>query len=256
MNRYFIELAYKGTPFSGWQLQTNAPTVQGELERVLWTLFREPVRLTGAGRTDSGVHASHFVAHFDTQREDLDKDTTLIIKLNGMLPREIVVFRIIAVTPNAHARYDALSRTYHYRIATKKNPFTIDLAFHFYRSLDLEKMNEVAAILPQYNDFTSFAKLHGESKTNLCELMNAQWFDSNDELRFEITANRFLRNMVRAIVGTMIDVGLGKYPPEDVHRIIQEKDRNAAGASAPPQGLYLVKIEYPRLLIDNNLFIL
>ena len=227
-------------------MQTNAPTVQGELERALWTLFREPVRLTGAGRTDSGVHALHYIAHFDTLREDLDKDPSLIIKLNGMLPREIVVFRIIAVAPDAHARFDAVSRTYHYRIATKKNPFTIDLAFHFYRALDLAKMNEAAAILSQYNDFTSFAKLHGESKTNLCNLFSAQWFDDSDgELRFEITANRFLRNMVRAIVGTMIDVGLGKYPPEDVHRIIQEKDRTAAGASAPPQGLYLVAIKYP-----------
>ena len=163
-----------------------------------------------------------------------------------MLPREIVIFRIIAVPPAAHARYSAVARTYHYRIATKKNPFTVDLAFHFYRPLDLAKMNEAAEILPQYKDFTSFAKLHGESKTNICELISAQWVDDNNgELRFEIKANRFLRNMVRAIVGTMIDVGLEKYPPEEIHRIIQEKDRCVAGASAPPQGLYLVKIEYP-----------
>ena len=246
MNRYFIELAYKGTAFSGWQLQNNAPTVQGELERVLWTLFREHVRLTGAGRTDSGVHALFFIAHFDTLREDLDKDTSLIIKINGMLPREIVVFRIISVTPDTHARFSAISRTYHYRIATKKNPFTVDLAFHFYRPLDVAKMNEASSILMEYKDFTSFAKLHGESKTNLCDMLNAQWIDDNNgELRFEITANRFLRNMVRAIVGTMIDVGLEKYTPEDIHRIIQEKDRSVAGASAPPQGLYLVNIKYP-----------
>ena len=230
---------------SGWQLQKNAPTVQGELERILWTLFREPMRLTGAGRTDAGVHALHFIAHFDTLRDDLDKDPTLIVKINSMLPREIVVYRIFAVAPNAHARFDALSRTYHYRIATKKNPFTVDLAFHFYRPLDMEKMNQAAAILLEYKDFTSFAKIHGEAKTNICELTHAKWYDDTDgELRFEITANRFLRNMVRAIVGTLIDTGLGKIPPEEIHRIIQEQDRSAAGASAPPQGLYLVKIEY------------
>ena len=162
-----------------------------------------------------------------------------------MLPREIMIFRIIAVPQNVHARFDAVSRTYFYRIATKKNPFTIDLALHFYRQLDLEKMNRAAEILPEYQDFTSFAKLNSDSKTNLCNLMSAQWFDDiNGELRFEITANRFLRNMVRAIVGTMIDIGLGKFPPEDIRRIILEKNRNAAGASAPPQGLYLAKIVY------------
>ena len=243
--RYFIELAYKGTPFSGWQLQNNAPTIQGELERILYTLFREPIRLTGAGRTDAGVHALYFVAHFDASREDLDKDAELIFKINGMLPREVVVFRIISVPPDAHARFDAISRTYHYRIATKKNPFTYDLAFHFYRTLDLEKMNEAAAILLQYKDFTSFAKLHNDAKTNLCDLINAQWFDDiKGELRFEITANRFLRNMVRAIVGSMIDIGLGKYPPEGIRDIILAQDRAAAGSSVPPQGLYLVKINY------------
>ena len=221
--------------------------MQGELERVLWTLFREPVRLTGAGRTDAGVHALHFIAHFDTLRADLDTDPTLVAKLNSMLPREIVIFRIYAVEPGTHARFYAISRTYHYRIATKKNPFTNDLAFHFYRQLDVEKMNEAAAILLEYDDFTSFAKLHGEAKTNICNLMEAKWYDDekNGELRFEIKANRFLRNMVRAIVGTLIDVGLGKYPPHEINRIILERDRSAAGASAPPQGLYLVRVEYP-----------
>ena len=227
-------------------MQQNAPTVQGEFERIFETLFREPVRFTGAGRTDAGVHATHFVAHFDTSRNDLDKDPALIAKLNSMLPREIVVYRIFAVQPDAHARFDALSRTYHYRIATIKNPFTVDLAYHLYRSLDIEKMNQAAAILLEYNDFTSFAKLHGNAKTNLCELIEAKWYDDTaGELRFEITANRFLRNMVRAIVGTLIDVGLNKYPPQALHYIIQKQDRGASGTSAPPQGLYLVRIEYP-----------
>ena len=250
MSRYFIELAFKGAPFCGWQLQPNGITVQGELERALGLLLRDPVRLTGAGRTDTGVHALHYVAHFDAEKSDLHTDTSFINKINGMIPREIVVYRMVAVPPDAHARFDAVSRTYHYTIATKKNPFTIDLAYHFYRPLDVEKMNEAASILPEYNDFTSFSKLHGNAKTNLCDVSKAKWFNDHDGgLRFEITANRFLRNMVRAIVGTMIDIGLGKYPPSDIRRIILEKNRGAAGSSAPPQGLYLAKIEYPAGLL-------
>lgn len=246
MSRYFIELAYKGTPFCGWQLQPNGATVQEELEQALGKLLREPVRLTGAGRTDAGVHALHYVAHFDASRNDLHTDVLLINKMNGITPREIVVYRIVSVSSAAHARFDAVSRTYCYRIATGKNPFTADSAYHFYRPLDVKKMNEAAAILPEYTDFTSFSKLHGNAKTNLCEILEANWTDDgNGELRFVITANRFLRNMVRAIVGTMIDIGLGKYPPADIRKVILAKDRSVAGTSAPPQGLYLTKIEYP-----------
>ena len=208
-------------------------------------ILREPVRLTGAGRTDSGVHALHYVAHFDTLQDHLDTDGSLIGKLNGIMPREIVVYRIIAVPYDAHARFDAIARTYHYRIATEKNPFTVDLAYHYYRPLDMEKMNEAAAILLEYNDFTSFSKLHGNAATNLCDVTSALWTDKySGELRFVITANRFLRNMVRAIVGTMIDIGLGKYPPEGIRNIILEQDRAAAGTSVPPQGLYLAKVKY------------
>jgi len=213
-------------------------------------LLREPVRLTGAGRTDTGVHALNFVAHFDTSHYDLDKDSSVIKKLNAILPREIVVYRIIAVPFDAHARFDAVSRTYCYRIATEKNPFTVDFAYHYYRPLDVAKMNEAAVILMEYNDFTSFSKLHGNAASNICDISSASWTDKHrGELRFEITANRFLRNMVRAIVGTMMDIGLGKYPPEDIRKIILKKDRTAAGTSAPPQGLYLAKIEYP--VLDN-----
>ena len=228
-------------------MQPNGTTVQGELERALELLLREPVRLTGAGRTDAGVHALYFVAHFDAERDDLHSDLSFIGKMNGMIPREIAVFRILAVPSDAHARFDAVSRTYHYKIATKKNPFTIDMAYHFYRPLDVAKMNEAAAILPEYKDFTSFSKLYGNAKTNLCDVSKARWVDDNNgELLFEITANRFLRNMVRAIVGTMIEIGLGKYPPSDIRRIILEKNRGVAGSSAPPQGLYLAEIEYPK----------
>ncbi len=246
MSRYFLELAYKGTPFCGWQLQPNGLTVQGELERVLEMLLQEPIRLTGAGRTDAGVHALYFVAHFDTKRNNLHTNPQFINKVNGLTPREITVYRIVSVVPGAHARFDAVSRTYHYRIATKKNPFTADLAYHFYRPLDIEKMNAAAAILFEYNDFTSFSKLHGNAKTNLCDILQAQWIDDTDngELRFIITANRFLRNMVRAIVGTMIEIGLGKYPPEGIRQVISAKDRGTAGTSVPPQGLYLTGIDY------------
>jgi tRNA pseudouridine38-40 synthase len=248
LSRYFIELAYKGTPFCGWQLQPNGPTVQEELEQALGKLLREPVRLTGAGRTDAGVHALHYVAHFDASRDDLHTDALLINRINGITPRGIAVYRIAAVPPDAHARFDAVSRTYCYRIAVKKNPFTVDLAYHLYRPLDMAKMNEAAAILPEYKDFTSFSKLHGNAKTNLCDILEACWTDDGKgEMQFTVTANRFLRNMVRAIVGTMIECGLGKYPPVDIRRIIMEKNRGAAGSSAPPQGLYLAKIEYPEI---------
>ncbi len=244
--RYFIELAYKGTPFCGWQLQPNGPTVQAELERALGLLLRESVRLTGAGRTDTGVHASFFVAHFDSEKNDLHTDRQLVDKINRITPQEIVVFRIISVPPEAHARFDAASRTYRYRIATRKNPFTTDLTYRLYRPLNKEKMNEAAAILTEYEDFTSFSKLHGNAKTNLCKISRAYWVDDeeNGELCFVITANRFLRNMVRAIVGTLIEVGLGKIQPEEIRKIIELKNRGAAGTSVPPQGLYLTEIVY------------
>ena len=214
------------------------------MERAFEILLREPVRITGAGRTDAGVHALYYVAHFDATRDDLHTDISLVHKLNGILPRDIAVYGIFAVPPLTNARFNAVSRTYHYKIATKKNPFTIDWAFHFYRPLDVAKMNEAAAILLEYDDFASFRKLPTDAKTTLCHVTNAQWIDNNGELLFIITANRFLRNMVRAIVGTMVDIGVGKYPPEDMRRIILEKDRGMAGASAPPHGLYLVRIEY------------
>ena len=230
-------------------MQPDRPTVQGELERAFEILLREPARITGAGRTDSGVHALHYVAHFDALREDLHMDSSFVRKLNIILPPEIVIYRIFAVPSFVSARFTAISRTYHYRIATKKNPFTIKMAYHFYRPLDLTKMNEAAAILPEYKDFTSFSKLHGDTRTNICNLLSAHWFDDcNGEIRFEITANRFLRNMVRAIVGTMIEIGLGKYPSDDIRKIIMEKNRNAAGISVPPQGLYLAGIEYPEII--------
>jgi len=171
------------------------------------------------------------------------------------MPREIAVYRIIAVPSDAHARFDAISRTYYYRIATEKNPFTIDLAYHYYRPLDMEKMNEAAAILPEYNDFTSFSKLHSNAVSNLCDVSSALWTNKySGELRFIITANRFLRNMVRAIVGTMMDIGLGKFPPDDIRKIILKQNRAVAGISVPSQGLYLAKIKYPEIFHTSSDF--
>ncbi|MDR0713271.1 MAG: tRNA pseudouridine(38-40) synthase TruA [Bacteroidales bacterium] len=247
MYRYFVELAYKGTTYCGWQLQPGHPTIQGKLEDIMRLLLREPVRLTGAGRTDSGVHASCFVAHFDSEKEALHLDTQLLRKINGLAGKDIAIYRIRPVAPNAHARFDALSRTYLYRIAQTKNPFTVDLACHLYRPLNTAKMNRAAKILLEFQDFTSFSKLHGDAVTNLCNITEARWTKkpATGEIRFTITANRFLRNMVRAIVGTMIEIGTEKRPPDDIRRIIEAKNRNAAGTSAPAHGLYLTKIVYP-----------
>lgn len=215
-------------------------------------LLCEPVRLTGAGRTDSGVHASCFTAHFDSEKDTLHVDTPLLYKINGIVGKEIAVYRIRSVAPTAHARFDALSRTYQYRIAQSKNPFTTDLAYHLYRPLNVEKMNMAAKILLEFHDFTSFCKLHGNAATNLCNITEARWTKETEtgEIRFTITANRFLRNMVRAIVGTMIETGAGKRPPEDMRRIIEAKNRNEAGTSAPAQGLYLTKIVYPETIFN------
>ncbi|MDR1666246.1 MAG: tRNA pseudouridine(38-40) synthase TruA [Bacteroidales bacterium] len=254
MYRYFIELAYKGTSYCGWQLQSGSPTIQEKMEDVLRLLLHEPIRLTGAGRTDSGVHAAYFVAHFDSEREALHLDTQLPYKINGLVGKEIAVYRIRSVTPDAHARFDALSRTYLYRIAQTKNPFTIHLAYHLYRPLDMEKMNAAAKILLEFRDFTSFSKLHGNAVTNICNITAACWTKETEtgEIHFTITANRFLRNMVRAIVGTMIEIGAEKRSPEDIRRIIAAKNRNEAGSSAPAQGLYLTKIVYPDTLFTDS----
>jgi tRNA pseudouridine38-40 synthase len=250
--RYFVALAYQGAPFCGWQVQSNAVTVQGTLERALEMLLHEPVRLTGAGRTDTGVHASFFTAHFDSVAHDLHTNPQLIRRINCILPEEIAVYRIYPVAANAHARFDALSRTYLYRIATVKNPFTARFAYHLYRPLNVEKMNEAAKILTDYTDFTSFRKLHGNETTNLCHILHAQWTEdaNNKELHFTITANRFLRNMVRAIVGSMLEIGSGKWTPEDMRCIIEAKNRNAAGMSAPPHGLYLTDIAYSAEILN------
>lgn len=240
--RYFIEFSYNGATFFGYQIQPKQITVQEELEKALSTILREEIKTTGAGRTDTGVHAKKIFAHFDTQ-QIIDENLTK--RLNAFLPPSISIKRIFPVNDDLHARFSAISRTYEYHISSEKNPFTEGFAWQMWRKpLNIEAMNQACKILFEYEDFTSFSKLHTDNKTNLCKIYKAEWQQKGSQIIFTISANRFLRNMVRAIVGTMVEVGLGKLKPEDLHQIIQDKYRNSAGASAPAHGLFLVDVEY------------
>ena len=241
--RYFIEFSYNGKAYHGWQNQPNAISVQQVLEESLSKLLRTEIKVMGAGRTDAGVHASQMFAHFETKEEF---DIPLIIfKLNCFLPNDIAVQDIFEVHEKAHARFHALSRTYKYKIGTKKNVFTSDFYYHVYFPLDIDKMNEACNILFQYTDFQCFSKSNTDVKTYHCKMMEAFWELDNDELVFTIKADRFLRNMVRAIVGTMINIGLGKIEVNELHNIIKSKNRSEAGYSVPANGLFLTKITYP-----------
>jgi len=248
--RYFIEFSYDGTHFFGYQIQPNQITVQEEMEKALSTLLRKSIKITGAGRTDTGVHAKKIFAHFDFDDEISDN---LVYRLNGFLPESIGVNRIFKVSEDDHARFSATYRTYHYFISLEKNPFTVLYAWqHWRKKLNVDAMNEACKILFEYEDFTSFAKLHTDNKTNLCKIYQAEWEVNGTELKFTIKANRFLRNMVRAIVGTMVEIGVGKLKPSDLHRIIQEQHRNSAGTSAPAQGLFLADVGYDFLEISQS----
>lgn len=244
--RYFIWLSYDGTVYCGWQIQPGSPTVQQTLNNALSILLREELQTTGAGRTDAGVHATTFVAHFDTEKapEELDLQQ-LVYKLNRILPSDIAIHRIEPVLPDVHARFSALSRTYHYSICTHKDPFQFGRAWMFDRKLNLEAMQQAADLLLGYEDFKSFSKTNTQVKTFLCKIRRTGWVEEDGMLQFEITADRFLRNMVRAIVGTLIEVGLGKITPNDFADIIESKDRSQAGYSAPACGLFLKDIQYP-----------
>ncbi|MFO7874467.1 MAG: tRNA pseudouridine(38-40) synthase TruA [Bacteroidales bacterium] len=244
--RYFIRLSYLGHGFHGWQKQSKAPTIQEKLEEVLSTLLREEVRTMGAGRTDTGVHAETFYAHFDTSyTPEVIESIQLVFKANRMLPSTIAIQDIFHVPPKAHTRFDAISRTYHYYICTRKDPFWASRAWFYDRPMDITALQDTASILFNHNDFACFSKTHTQVKTTLCDIYAAEWQVYDHILCFRIEANRFLRNMVRAIVGTMTDAGLGKISTADFDRIIQSKDRCQAGYSAPAQGLYLMDIRYP-----------
>ena len=278
--RFFLTFSYNGTNYCGWQRQPNGVAVQQELEKALTTILRTPIELTGAGRTDAGVHALNMVAHFDIADDILpahlkESDTEigqrsysppvlggvprsgegvindskrLINNLNSLLPYDIAVKNVERVTDKAHARFDALSRKYEYHIITHKNPFLKEQACRIHFPLNIELMNEAAKILFEYEDFTSFSKLHTDVKTNNCTIMEAYWQQRGDELIFTIKANRFLRNMVRAIVGTLMEVGRERLTIEGFRQVIEAKNRCSAGHSVPACGLYFIEAEYPETI--------
>ena len=241
MMRYLIHLAYNGANYCGWQTQPQLPTVQYTIEQALTTLLRTPVAIVGCGRTDTGVHASDFYAHFDLEEPMPDN---LVFKLNCFLPPDIAIFDISPVADNFHARFSATARTYQYHVSSARLPFAQGLYNRIYFEPDMEAMNRAAEVLMEYTDFTSFAKLHTDNKTNICHLREAHWDRVGKQIVFTITANRFLRNMVRAVTGTLLDVGRGKLDIDGLRAIIEKKDRCAAGVSMPPQGLFLTKVEY------------
>jgi tRNA pseudouridine38-40 synthase len=249
MQRYFAQISFKGTHYHGWQIQPNAVSVQEVVEKAFSVILREEISVVGAGRTDTGVHASFYVLHFDTSEEIRDCKK-LVFRLNSFLPADIAVQKIWPVPKDAHARFSAISRTYHYYITTEKNPFQTETAFCYRGKPDVAKMNEAAEILFEYDDFTSFSRLHTDVKTNLCKIYQADWEMEGEILVFKIKADRFLRNMVRAIVGTLLEVGKGKLSLEGFRKIIEKKDRKAAGTSAPGQGLFLVDAEYPEDMVS------
>ena len=241
--RYFIELSYNGKAYHGWQNQPNAISVQQVLEEALTLLLQNKTEIVGAGRTDTGVHASQMFAHVDV---DFELDiSNIVYKLNSFLPNDIAVSDVFKVKEDAHARFDALRRTYNYKISTTKNVFNTDFAYRLQLPLDVEKMNEACKILFLYNDFQCFSKSNTDVKTYNCTITRAEWIKEEDNIIFIITADRFLRNMVRAIVGTMINIGLGKIQVDDLHEIIKSKNRSEAGYSVPAHGLYLTNIIYP-----------
>ena len=241
--RYFIELQYDGGAYCGWQRQPDQPTVQGAIEDALTKLLRRTTEIVGAGRTDTGVNASFYVAHLDTA-EEIDCDH-IAYKLNAMLPQDIAIKRIYQVADDLHARFDAIEREYTYFLSPVKSPFRRHSAWICYYTLDIEKMNEAAKVLLTTSDFTTFAKLNSNNKTNICRVSHAEWIiESDGTLRFTIRADRFLRNMVRSIVGTLVDVGRGRYSVAEFAEIVVSRDLSRASSGAPPQGLFLSNVKY------------
>jgi tRNA pseudouridine38-40 synthase len=245
--RYFIELSYNGAAYHGWQIQDNTfATIQQTINEMLSRLLNEPVFITGCGRTDTGVHAKQYYAHFDTTNANLkEEEKKWLFKFNNALPVDIAIYKIIVVKEKANARFDAISRTYQYFINNKKNPFLINRSYFLFFDLDVNKMNNAAKILFEYTDFSSFAKTNTQNYTNDCKIYKAEWKVDNDLLIFTISADRFLRNMVRAIVGTLLSVGKGKLTLEEFKKIIDSKNRSSAGLSVPADGLYLTEVIYP-----------
>lgn len=249
--RYFIELSYKGTNYHGWQYQPNAISVQELINNAMSTVFRTTIDILGAGRTDSGVHAAQMFAHVDLETEFNVEE--VLYKLNSLLPTDIVIHKILKVKNEAHARFDATSRSYEYRIYKGRNPFLTETTWQLInKKLNVAKMNEAANILLTYTNFQCFSRSNTDVKTYNCIITNAQWIEDDNFLIFHISADRFLRNMVRAVVGTLIEVGEGKRTIEDFKKIIESKNRSNAGPSAPAQGLFLTKVAYPKTLFIHE----
>lgn len=241
--RYFITFSYDGTAYHGWQIQPHSVTVQEELQKALSTLMRKPMEVVGAGRTDTGVHARKMIAHFD--HDEVLDCLQLVYKLNKLLPRDIAVQHVEPVADDMHARFSAKSRTYHYYVHLDKNPFLRSYSWQVYGNPDFELMNRAARVLMEYKDFTSFSKVNTDTKTNDCTITEARWDRvGEDQWRFTVTANRFLRNMVRAIVGTLMEVGRGRMTIEQLRSVIEAKDRCRAGDSVPGNALFLVEVLY------------
>jgi len=240
--RYFIELSYNGKNYHGWQIQPEAISVQQKVNYALSTMLQYEISVVGAGRTDTGVHASQMFAHFDV---DQKLDENVVFKLNSILPEDIVVRKVFSVDQEMHARFNALSRTYVYKICLGRDPFLLDFAWQIHsQKFDLNRMNEAAKLLLEYQDFESFSKVKTDVYTFNCDITKAVWIEKENELTFHISANRFLRNMVRAIVGTLLEVGSGKKTVEDFRKIIESKSRSKAGLSVPAKGLFLTAIKY------------
>ena len=244
--RYFIDISYDGSNYHGWQIQPNADTVQHQINLAFSTILNEEINVLGAGRTDTGVHAKKMIAHFDTnQTIDFEK---FKYRINGFLKNDISLNDIYKVKEDAHARFSAISRTYEYRVSRAKNPFSVN-SYFLLRDLDFQSMKKACKFLHGSHDYTSFAKLHSENYTNNCEVYIANWKEDENFLIFTIKANRFLRNMVRAIVGTLIEIGEGKISFSDIETILMSKDRAKAGYSVPANGLSLIDIEYPKEIL-------
>ena len=244
--RYFIDISYDGSNYHGWQIQPNADTVQHQINLAFSTILNEEINVLGAGRTDTGVHAKKMIAHFDTnQTIDFEK---FKYRINGFLKKDISLNDIYKVKEDAHARFSAISRTYEYRVSRTKNPFSVN-SYFLIRDLDFQSMKKACKFLHGSHDYTSFAKLHSENYTNNCEVYIANWKEDENLLIFTIKANRFLRNMVRAIVGTLIEIGEGKISFSDIETILMSKDRAKAGYSVPANGLSLIDIEYPKEIL-------
>jgi len=245
VHRYFLKIAYRGTSYHGWQIQEGQRSVQAAIENAISLLLRKKVEVVGCGRTDTGVHASEYFLHFDSETE-LDA-LRFVYKLNGILDFDIAVQQLIPLHHNAHARFDAVSRTYRYFIHQQKNPFLNDTSKFIAGDIDFGQMNRAAALLPGFTDFESFAKTGTDVSNFKCIVFSAKWTQLDQQWMFEISANRFLRNMVRAIVGTLLEVGTGKLSIDQFVNVIEGKDRSAAGKSVDARGLYLSSVKYPYL---------